>query len=79
MSKRPLIFKSVVVIQIGVHPAGEEPNQHVIHMAPQVSPTTTFREVPTKPKSRPCSQGEVLPPSDHSAWPSSWAALFSLQ
>jgi hypothetical protein len=26
MSKRPLIFESVVVIQIGVHPAGEEPN-----------------------------------------------------
>jgi hypothetical protein len=34
--KRSLIFESVVVIQIGVHAAGEEPDQHVVRLATQV-------------------------------------------
>jgi hypothetical protein len=30
MSKRPLITESVAVIRIGVHSAGEEPDQHIV-------------------------------------------------
>jgi hypothetical protein len=41
-SMRSLISESVTTIQIGVHPAGEEPNQHVIRVAPRVSRTTIF-------------------------------------
>jgi hypothetical protein len=69
--KQPLISESVAVIQIGVHPAGEDPNQHVIHVTPRVSRTTTVREVPTKSKSGLCSRDEVLAPSDRLARPSS--------
>jgi hypothetical protein len=53
-----------VAIQIGVHPAGEEPDQHIVRMTLGVSRTTTVREVPTNSKSAPCSRDEVLPPSD---------------
>jgi hypothetical protein len=52
-SKRPLIFESVAVIRIGIHPVEEEPDQHIIHVAPRVSRTTTFHEVPTRLKSCP--------------------------
>jgi hypothetical protein len=70
-SKRSLISESVTVIQISVHPAGEEPDQHIVHMAPWVSRTTTVRKVSTRSKSGPCSRYEVLAPSDRPAWPSS--------
>jgi hypothetical protein len=79
MSKRPLIFESVTVIRIGVHPAGEEPNQHVIRMLPWVSRMTTIYKVPTRSKSGPYSRDEVLAPSDRLAWSSYWATSFSLQ
>jgi hypothetical protein len=59
-SKRPLISESVTAIRIGVHYAGEEPNQHVVGVAPRVSHMTTFHEVPTKSKSGPCSRDKVL-------------------
>jgi hypothetical protein len=77
--KRTLISESVTTIWIGVHPVGEEPDQHVVRMTPRVSRTTTVRvtpevsrmttvcEVPTKSKSGLCSQDEVLAPSD--VWP----------
>jgi hypothetical protein len=78
MSKRPLISESVAVIRICIYPVGEEPNQHVVCVTPQVSRTTTFREVSTKSKLGSCCRDEVLAPSDHSAQPSSWAASFSL-
>jgi hypothetical protein len=78
MSKRSLISESVAMILIGVHPAGEEPDQQVVCMAPLVSRTTTIREVPTKSKLVPCSLDEVLAPSDCLARPSSWATSFSL-
>jgi hypothetical protein len=61
-----------MVIQICVPLVGKEPNQHVIHLASQVSRTTTVREVPTKSKLGPCTRDEVLAPSDHPARPSSW-------
>jgi hypothetical protein len=77
--KQPLISESVMVTRIDIHHIGEEPNQHVIHVAPMVSRTTTIREVSTKSKSVPCSWDEVLAPSDRSAQPLSWAASFSLQ
>jgi hypothetical protein len=77
-SKRSLISESVVVIQIGIHPTGEEPNQHVVRVAPQVSRRTTVHEVPTRSKSGPCSRDEVLAPSDRPARPSSWATSFSI-
>jgi hypothetical protein len=70
---------SVTVIRIGVHLAAEKSNQHVVCLASRVSHMTTVHEVPTKLKLGPCSWDEVLPPSDHSARPSSWAASFSLQ
>jgi hypothetical protein len=79
MSKWSLISESVVVIRIGVHPIGEEPDQHIVRMAPWVSRMTTVSKVPTKLKSAPCSQDEVLAPSDRPTRPSSWAASFSLQ
>jgi hypothetical protein len=63
--KRLLISESVVTIRIDIHPAGEEPGQHVIRVTPGVSRTTTVREVPTKSKSGLCSRDEVLTPSDH--------------
>jgi hypothetical protein len=78
-SKRSLISESVAVIRIGVHPAGEEPNQHVVRVASLVSRATTIREVPTKSNLGPYSRDEVLAPSDHPVRPSSWAASFSLQ
>jgi hypothetical protein len=68
-----------VVIQIGVHPAGEESDQHVVRLPSRVSRTTTVREVRTKSKLGSCSQDEVLSLSDRLARPSSWAASFALQ
>jgi hypothetical protein len=79
MSKRSLIFESVATIQIGVHPVGVEPDQHVVHVVPRVLRTTTIHEVPTRSKLGPCSQDEVPATSDHSDRSSSWAASFSLQ
>jgi hypothetical protein len=79
MSKRSLIFESVMAIQISVHPTAEEPNQHGIRVAPRVSRTTTVHEVPTKLKSSSCSRDEILAPSDRPTRPSSWPTSFSLQ
>jgi hypothetical protein len=33
--KRPLISESVAVIWIDIHPTGEEPDQHIVHVAPE--------------------------------------------
>jgi hypothetical protein len=60
--KWSLISESVTVIRLGVHPAGEEPDQYVVRVASQVSHTTTVCEVPTKSNLGPCSQDEVLAP-----------------
>jgi hypothetical protein len=79
MDKRSLISESVVMIQISVHLAREEPNRHIIHVAPGVSRMTNTRKVPTKSNLGPCSRDEVLASSDSLARPSSWAASFSLQ
>jgi hypothetical protein len=62
--KRSLISESVAAIQIDIHAAWEEPDQHVVRMTPRVSRTTTVYEVPTKSKSGLCSWDEVLAPSD---------------
>jgi hypothetical protein len=75
---RPLISESVTAIQIDIHPAGEESDQHVIRMTPVVSHTTTVHEVPTKLNMGPCSRDEVLAPCDHLVQSSSWAASFPL-
>jgi hypothetical protein len=64
IDKQPLISESVMVIRIDIHPTEEEPDQHIIRVAPGVSRTTTVRKVPTKLKSGACSQDEVLSPSD---------------
>jgi hypothetical protein len=71
MSKRSLISESVMVIRIGIHHIGEEPNQYVIRVASRVSRTTTFRKIPTRSKSSLYSRDEILVPSDRSARPSS--------
>jgi hypothetical protein len=55
MDKRPLISESVTATRIDIHPAGGEPDQHIIRVAPGVPFTTTVRKVPTKSKSGPCS------------------------
>jgi hypothetical protein len=60
-----------MLIQIGIQLAGEEPNRHVIRVAPRVSRTTTVCKVPTKLKLDPCSRDEILAPSDHLTGPSS--------
>jgi hypothetical protein len=73
-NKQSLISESVIVIQVDIHPVGDEPDQHVIRMTPGVSYTTTVYEVPTKLKLGLCSRDEVLAPSDHLAQPSSWDA-----
>jgi hypothetical protein len=78
MSKQPLISKSAATIRIGMHSIGEEPDQHVIRVTPQVSRMTTIHEVPTKLKLDICSRVEVLAPSDRPARPSSWTTSFSL-
>jgi hypothetical protein len=67
------------VIQIGVHAVGEEPDEHIVRVAPWVSCTMNIRKLPTKLKSGPYTKDEVLAPSDRPAHPSSWAASFSLQ
>jgi hypothetical protein len=69
--KQTLIFESVATIQIGVYTAGEESDQHVIHMAPWVSRTTTIHKVPTRSKLELCSRNEVLAPNDRLTRPSS--------
>jgi hypothetical protein len=63
-SKWSLISESVVVNRINKHPTEEEPDQHVVRVAPRVSRTATMRKVPTRSKSMPCSWDEVLAPSD---------------
>jgi hypothetical protein len=65
--------------RIDIHPAGEEPDQHIIHVALRVTHTTPVREVPTKSKSGPYSRDKVLTPNDRLARPSSWVVSFSLQ
>jgi hypothetical protein len=65
--KRSLISESVIAIRISVNPIGEEPDQHVVRLAPCVSRTTTVREVPSKLKSGLYSRDEVLAPSDRPA------------
>jgi hypothetical protein len=65
--KQQLISDSVMVIQIDIHPVVEEPDQHIVRVAPRVSHMTTAHEVPTKSKSGPCSWDEVLPPSNRPA------------
>jgi hypothetical protein len=62
---RSLIFESVAVIRIDIHPAGEEPDQHAVRATPEVSCTTTVCEVPNKLKLGPYSCNEVLAPR----WP----------
>jgi hypothetical protein len=62
--KRSLVSESVTVIQIDIHHAVEEPDQHVICVTPEVSCTTIACEVPIKLKSGLCSQDEILAPSD---------------
>jgi hypothetical protein len=64
MDKQPLISESVAVTSIDIYTIGEEPDQHVICVAPGVSRTTTIRKVPTKSKSGSRSLDEVLAPSD---------------
>jgi hypothetical protein len=64
MDKQPLICESIAVTRIDIHHTGEEPDRHVVRAAPEVSHTTTVREVPTKPKSGLYSRDEVLSPSD---------------
>jgi hypothetical protein len=71
MDKRSLISESVTTIQIDIHPAREEPDQHIIRIAPRVSRTTTVCEVPTKSKSELCSRDEVLAPRERLTRPSS--------
>jgi hypothetical protein len=39
--KRPLISESVTATRIDIHPAGEEPDQHVIRVTHRVSRMTT--------------------------------------
>jgi hypothetical protein len=60
-----------MTIRISVHCTGEEPDQHVVRVAPQVSRMTTVREVPTESKSGLCSRDEVLAHNDRSTRPSS--------
>jgi hypothetical protein len=63
------------MIQIGVYTAGEESDQHVIHVAPWVSRTTTIHKVPTRSKLELCSRNEVLAPNDRLTRPSSWCLI----
>jgi hypothetical protein len=42
--KRSLISESVIAIQIDIHPAGEEPDRHVVRVTPWVSRMTTVRK-----------------------------------
>jgi hypothetical protein len=58
--KWSLIFESVTVTRIDIHPAREEPDRHVVRVAPEVSRMTTIGEVPTKSKSSLCYRDEVL-------------------
>jgi hypothetical protein len=71
MDKRSLISESVAAIQIGVHSAREEPDQHIIHLPSRVSCMTTVHKVPIKLKLDPRSRDEVLTLSDRMARPSS--------
>jgi hypothetical protein len=64
--KRSLIFDSVMVTRIDIHPAEEEFDHHVVRTTLGVLRMTTVREVPTKSKSGPCSRDDVLAPND--AW-----------
>jgi hypothetical protein len=64
MDKQSLISESDVITRIDIHLIWEEPDQHVVRATPEVSRTTTVREVATKSKSGICSRDEVLAPSD---------------
>jgi hypothetical protein len=44
MDRRSLISKSVVMIRIGVHPTGEEPDQHAVCVTSGLSRTTTIHK-----------------------------------
>jgi hypothetical protein len=59
-----IISESVTVTLIYIHPTEEEPDQHIVCVAPGVPCMTTVREVTTKWKSGPYSRDEVLAPSD---------------
>jgi hypothetical protein len=78
MDKQSLISESATVIRFDIHPAGEEPNQHVVRVTSRVSRTTTVHEVPTTSKLGLCSRDNDLAPNDRPARPSSWAVSFSL-
>jgi hypothetical protein len=71
MSKRPLLSESVVAIQIGIHPTEEEPNQHIVRVAPRITRITTIHNVHNGSKLGPCSRDEVLAPNDRPSRPSS--------
>jgi hypothetical protein len=64
MDKWSLISESVTAIRINIHPAEEEPDQHIVRVTPGVSCTTMVHDVSTKSKSGLCSWDEVLAPSD---------------
>jgi hypothetical protein len=51
------------MIQIGVHPTGEEPDQHIIRIASRVLCTTTICEVPTKLNLGPTPEMKSWPPA----------------
>jgi hypothetical protein len=70
-SKRSLISESVAAIRIDVHPAREEPDQHIMHLASWVSCMKTVHEVCTKSKLGPYSWDKVLAPNDRPTQPSS--------
>jgi hypothetical protein len=77
-NKRSLISESVMMIQIDVHPAGDEPDQHNVRLASWVSRMTTVRESVLSQAWAPAPEMKSWPPGS-SGWPSSWAASFSLQ
>jgi hypothetical protein len=60
-SKWSLISESIAVIQSGVHPAGEEPDQHAERVVPWDSRMTIVCKVPTKLKSGPALRMKSWP------------------
>jgi hypothetical protein len=42
--KQSLISESVIVTRIDIHPTGEEPDQHAVHVTLGVSRTTTIHK-----------------------------------
>jgi hypothetical protein len=53
-----------MVTRIDIHPIGEEPDRHIVRVAPEVSRMTTIGKVPTKLKSGLCSWDEILAPTN---------------